>query len=108
MIGLKINFLDFVALPITIGIGIEYAVNIVHRARQQGLDHGREVLGTTGGAVVLCVVAYLSVSSFAMDAARAERSSEDVTFDKPGTYELHCSIMCGQGHAGMKSKFIVE
>jgi cytochrome c oxidase subunit 2 len=32
----------------------------------------------------------------------------EVTFDKPGTYELHCSIMCGQGHAGMKSKFIVE
>lgn len=32
----------------------------------------------------------------------------EVTFDKPGEYELHCSIMCGQGHAGMKSKFIVE
>jgi predicted RND superfamily exporter protein len=52
--GLKINFLDFVALPITIGIGIEYAVNIVTRARQEGLDHGREVIGSTGGAVVLC------------------------------------------------------
>jgi len=54
VIGLKINFLDFVALPITIGIGIEYAVNIVTRARQEGLDHGREVVGSTGGAVVLC------------------------------------------------------
>jgi cytochrome c oxidase subunit 2 len=32
----------------------------------------------------------------------------EVTFDKPGTYELHCSIMCGQGHGTMKSKFIVE
>jgi hypothetical protein len=52
--GLKVNFLDFVALPITIGIGIEYAVNIVTRARQEGLDHGREVIGSTGGAVVLC------------------------------------------------------
>ena len=38
----------------TIGIGIEYAVNIVTRARQEGLDHGREVVGSTGGAVVLC------------------------------------------------------
>jgi cytochrome c oxidase subunit 2 len=27
---------------------------------------------------------------------------------KPGTYELHCSIMCGQGHAGMTAKVIVE
>ncbi|HEY0252909.1 MAG TPA: MMPL family transporter, partial [Kofleriaceae bacterium] len=52
--GLKINFLDFVALPITLGIGIEYAVNIVTRARQEGLDHPREVLSSTGGAVVLC------------------------------------------------------
>jgi hypothetical protein len=56
--GLKINFLDFVALPITIGIGIEYAVNIVTRARQEGVDtghsHGRDVLASTGGAVVLC------------------------------------------------------
>ncbi|BBI34887.1 cupredoxin domain-containing protein [Cohnella abietis] len=32
----------------------------------------------------------------------------EVTFDKPGTYDLHCSIMCGQGHADMVSKFIVE
>jgi predicted RND superfamily exporter protein len=54
VLGLKVNFLDFVALPITIGIGIEYAVNIVTRARQEGLDHGREVVGSTGGAVVLC------------------------------------------------------
>jgi hypothetical protein len=54
VLGLKVNFLDFVALPITIGIGIEYAVNIVTRARQEGLDHGREVIGSTGGAVVLC------------------------------------------------------
>ena len=52
--GLKVNFLDFVALPITIGIGIEYAVNIVTRARQEGLDKGREVVASTGGAVVLC------------------------------------------------------
>jgi predicted RND superfamily exporter protein len=54
VLGLKVNFLDFVALPITIGIGIEYAVNIVTRARQEGPSHGGAVLGSTGGAVVLC------------------------------------------------------
>jgi cytochrome c oxidase subunit 2 len=32
----------------------------------------------------------------------------EITFDKPGTYELHCSVMCGQGHASMKSVLIVE
>ncbi len=34
--------------------------------------------------------------------------SKEVTFDKPGTYELHCSVLCGEGHANMKSKLIVE
>ena len=41
LLGFKVNFLDFVALPITIGIGIEYAVNIVTRARQEGPDAQR-------------------------------------------------------------------
>ncbi|HEY4239334.1 MAG TPA: MMPL family transporter [Kofleriaceae bacterium] len=54
LIGLKVNFLDFVALPITIGIGIEYAVNIATRERQEGPGRGREALATTGGAVFLC------------------------------------------------------
>jgi Heme/copper-type cytochrome/quinol oxidases, subunit 2 len=34
--------------------------------------------------------------------------TQDVTFDKPGTYEMHCSVMCGTGHADMKSVLIVE
>ncbi len=55
LLGLKINFLDFVALPITIGIGIEYAVNIATRERQEaGAGRGRQALATTGGAVFLC------------------------------------------------------
>jgi uncharacterized protein len=54
LIGLKVNFLDFVALPITIGIGIEYAVNIATRERQEGPGRGRAALATTGGAVALC------------------------------------------------------
>ncbi|HEX4421291.1 MAG TPA: MMPL family transporter, partial [Kofleriaceae bacterium] len=54
LLGLKINFLDFVALPITIGIGIEYAVNIATRERQEGPGRGRAALATTGGAVAIC------------------------------------------------------
>src|SRR5262249_51146780 len=34
-VGLKVNFLDFVALPITIGIGIDYSVNICARERKE-------------------------------------------------------------------------
>jgi predicted RND superfamily exporter protein len=50
----KINFLNFVALPITFGIGADYAINVVQRYRADG---GGDILGalrTTGGAVVLC------------------------------------------------------
>jgi predicted RND superfamily exporter protein len=66
LVGLKVNFLDFVALPITIGIGIDYAVNIVARARQmEGPGMGRRSVSATGGAVMLCsyttIVGYASL-----------------------------------------------
>lgn len=54
LLGLKINFLDFVALPLTIGLGIDYAVNITSRARLEGPGSARRALTTTGGAVFLC------------------------------------------------------
>ncbi|HEY3445889.1 MAG TPA: MMPL family transporter [Myxococcales bacterium] len=54
LLGLKANFLDFVALPITIGIGIDYAANICSRARLEGPGSARRVIATTGGAVLLC------------------------------------------------------
>ncbi len=54
LLGLRVNFLDFVALPITIGIGIDYSVNIVTRERQEGTGSARAALATTGGAVLMC------------------------------------------------------
>ncbi|HET7502477.1 MAG TPA: MMPL family transporter [Kofleriaceae bacterium] len=52
VLDLKVNFLDFVALPITLGIGVDYAVNIAHR-------HDHELnpvttLRTSGAAVFVC------------------------------------------------------
>ncbi len=49
----KINFLNFIALPITFGIGVDYGVNIFSRYRnekQKGITH---TLTHTGGAVLL-------------------------------------------------------
>ena len=64
LIGLKVNFLDFVALPITIGIGIDYAVNIAARARLSG-SSGRIAVEKTGAAVLVCsyttIVGYASL-----------------------------------------------
>ncbi len=51
--GLKINFLNFVALPITFGIGVDYGVNIFQRYRQQSDQDIIRVIRETGGAVAL-------------------------------------------------------
>ena len=60
--GLKINFLDFVALPITLGLGIDYAINIADRATN---DDPLVALRTTGGTVLVCslttVIGYMSL-----------------------------------------------
>jgi len=62
---LKLNFLNFVALPITFGIGADYAVNIVQRVRLEGVANIRTVVIETGGAVILCslttMLGYLSL-----------------------------------------------
>jgi cytochrome c oxidase subunit 2 len=34
--------------------------------------------------------------------------SAEVKFDKPGTYEMHCDLPCGQGHLDMKAKLVVS
>jgi predicted exporter len=50
----RLNFLNFSALPITFGIGVDYAVNVAQRYQA---DRGKSILGvlrTSGGAVVLC------------------------------------------------------
>lgn len=60
--GLKINFLDFVALPITLGLGIDYAINVADRAAKADPI---VALRSTGGTVLVCslttVIGYLSL-----------------------------------------------
>lgn len=51
--GLKLNFLNFIALPITFGIGCEYPFNVFDRSRLLGGDM-TSALKRTGGAVALC------------------------------------------------------
>jgi len=53
-VRMRINFLNFVVLPITFGIGVDYSVNIVQRWRLEGAGSLERVLKGTGGAVALC------------------------------------------------------
>lgn len=50
--GVHVTFLNFIALPITFGIGAEYALNVVARYQEDG-DIKHAVI-STGGAVALC------------------------------------------------------
>ena len=54
LLSLKLNFVNFAVLPITFGIGVDYAVNLYQRYRQAGSVE--EALGASGGAVALCSV----------------------------------------------------
>jgi len=88
--GVKVNFLNFVALPITFGLGVDYGFNVMRRFVEEeekgrsALEAARASLGETGGAVVLCslttVIGYISlytspnlaVHSFGFAASLAE------------------------------------
>jgi predicted RND superfamily exporter protein len=63
--GIKINFLNFIALPITFGIGVDYGVNIFQRYRETKNANILEVVRSTGSAVGLCslstVIGYCSL-----------------------------------------------
>jgi len=51
-LGIRLNFVNFAVLPITFGIGVDYAVNFYQRYRQSsGVE---ESLTASGGAVTLC------------------------------------------------------
>jgi cytochrome c oxidase subunit 2 len=37
-----------------------------------------------------------------------QNRSQEVKFDKPGTYTIQCVLPCGQGHDQMKAKLVVQ
>jgi predicted RND superfamily exporter protein len=74
-IHLKINFMNFVALPITLGVGADYAANIWARLRSEGLSKLASVIADTGSAVALCSsTTIIGYSSLLLSHNRALRS----------------------------------
>ncbi len=51
--GISLNFVNFVALPLTFGIGVDYSINLFERVR---FSEGNvaEGVGSVGGVVFLC------------------------------------------------------
>lgn len=64
--GIRLNFFNYIALPVTFGIGVDYAVNLYHRYRLEGQGKIMYALETTGGAIILCsmttMIGYLSLT----------------------------------------------
>jgi predicted RND superfamily exporter protein len=54
LLRLKLNFCNFVAFPITFGIGVDYAVNVVSRYVQDGERDVSGAVRSTGAAVGVC------------------------------------------------------
>jgi len=54
LLHIKINFCNFVAFPITFGIGVDYAVNVIARYVQDGSDDVGDAVRRTGAAVGMC------------------------------------------------------
>lgn len=69
LLHIKLNFLNFVAFPITFGNGVDYAVNVAKRHALERAVHPagsvRATLAASGGAVTVCslttVVGYASL-----------------------------------------------
>lgn len=82
--GIKLNFLNFVALPISVGVGADYALNIMKRREKSPGETLERTIVETGGAVILCslttTLGYLAlmlsinraVRSFGLAAAAGE------------------------------------
>jgi predicted exporter len=72
VLGVKINFSNFIAFPITFGIGVDYAVNIVSRYTQDGEEDAAAAVRSIGGAVALCsLTTILGYSSLLLAENRA-------------------------------------
>jgi uncharacterized protein len=54
LLHIKINFCNFVAYPITVGIGVDYSVNVITRYVQDGSRDVTGAVRSTGAAVGLC------------------------------------------------------
>ncbi|HXN54839.1 MAG TPA: MMPL family transporter, partial [Myxococcales bacterium] len=75
LLGLKLNFVNFIGVPITLGVGADYAANVWARVRAEPKANLQTVLGDTGSAVALCsITTIIGYGSLLLASNRALRS----------------------------------
>jgi len=89
--GIRLNFLNFIAFPITFGNGADYGVNVMRRYTEELERLGpvqaiKAAVEGTGGAVILCslttVIGYISIytsSNRALNSFGASMAISEVT-----------------------------
>jgi predicted RND superfamily exporter protein len=72
LLGIRVNFANFIAFPITFGIGVDYAVNVIGRWEHDGSKDILAAVRSTGAAVALCsLTTIIGYSSLLMAQNRA-------------------------------------
>jgi uncharacterized protein len=108
--GIKLNFLNFVAFPITFGNGVDYGVNVMRRYVQELEQVGNRTAAMvtavkgSGGAVVLCslttIIGYISLytsSNRALTSFGAAMAISEVTCVVAGVLVLPAALLVSFG-----------
>jgi hypothetical protein len=75
VLRIKLNFLNFIALPISVGVGADYALNMMKRYELVAPSGRQRVVLDTGGAVIVCsLTTTLGYSVLTLSINRAVRS----------------------------------
>ena len=74
--GIKVDFVNIIAVPLLIGMGVDYAVHISHRYLLEGREHIALTVAKTGTAVLLTsITTIIAFASFIPSVMRAMRST---------------------------------
>jgi len=74
--GIRFDFINIIAIPLLIGIGIDDAVHISHRYRREGPGQMEKTIARTGSAVLLTsLTTIIAFASFIPSVMRAMRST---------------------------------
>ncbi len=73
--GIKLSLVNFVGIPILMGIGVDVIIHLLHRIKQEGPGRVRWALATTGWACGLsAATTILSFASLSVAEAQGVRS----------------------------------
>ena len=105
-LGIKINFVNFIAFPITFGIGVDYAVNVMARYRQElahelAQDPGRAHAVDPPAAIRAAATSTTSAAPSPGAALRARVQAIKRAVDTTGGAVALCSLTTSLGYSSL-------